>query len=91
MVLKFLLQLTNQGLLAPTVEEVKDNDDSLAFDAVEPTQVSPHETHGDDGGDGRGSDTTTQGLEGGENNEDDANMEGLSSLVEAIATDARVE
>ena len=48
----FPLQLTNLGLLAPTAEEVKDVEDTLAFDAVEPTQASPHETHGDDGGDG---------------------------------------
>jgi hypothetical protein len=33
----FPLQLTNLGLLAPTAEEVKGDEDTLAFDAVEPT------------------------------------------------------
>ena len=87
----FPLQFTNLGLLAPTVEEVKDDEDTLAFDAVEPTQASPHENHNDDGGDGRGSDSEAHGADPGENAEDDANMDGLTSLVDAIASDAAVE
>ena len=87
----FPLQLTNLGLLAPTVEEVKDDEDTLAFNAVEPMQASPHETHIDDCGDGRGSDSEAHDIDPGENAEDDANMDGLTSLVDAIASDAAVE
>ena len=87
----FPLQLTNLGLLAPTAEEVKDDEDTLAFDAVQPMEASTHETHGDDGRDGRGSDSEAHGADPDENAEDDANMDGLTSLVDAIASDAAVE
>ena len=90
-VLCFHYQLTDLGLLAPTVEEVKDGEDTLTFDVVEPTQASPDETHDDDCGDEHSSDNETHAIETIEIAEDNANMEGLTSLVDAIASDAAME
>ena len=85
----YIFLFSNSCLLPATAEDALPDSDSLAFD---PTQRSPQETQAALSGDGnKDSSATTQGPPEAEKNEDDTNMEGLSSLVEAIATNAAVE